>query len=375
MLKNLFSTIKKALPDSLKDKLRQVRPNITQAAFPAAAGLENGRPLLIAVRGGFNQDILRASTLLTLGYARGWAEACGPAKLVWEKDLLKEAAGHDQPVIYTNIYNYIGLSNSDARALRKYDMYALVNVHPRKYGEFKKRNPTLGDPFFDGGYDRAYEKLRLAEPKFVGSFAGTAAWQWYEDWQKDGYRFEYIRLAADPYYYYPEPAPEKFGRVKMAYVGGYWPDKAQTFDAYLRPFENILYAYGYNIWPYEHFQGGLNMDEERQLYSTAGLIPIVTHHSGWDMAEITERYFKAPACKAFCIADENPGLRDVFAADEMLQAESAEHFAELVNDYLQGKIDVDHWRTKAYDAVMNKHLYRHRALLIKDTIEAKTQAK
>lgn len=371
MFKNIYTAFKKALPAGLKNRFKKNKPNITQAFFPAAAGLENGRPLLIAVRGGFNQKILRASTLLTLGYARGWTEVCGPAKLIWEKDLIKEANKYKNPVIYTNIYSYIGLNKNEARALRNYDTYAIVNVHPRKYEKFKKRNPLVGDgdPFFYGGYNEAYDKLIKAEPKFVCSFAGKAAWNWYEDWQKDGFRFEFIRLAADPFYYYPDPAPEKFGAIKMAYVGGYWPDKAQAFDTYLRPFEDILYTYGYNNWPYKHFQGGLNTEEERQLYSSVGLIPLITHPSGWDMAEITERYFKAPACKAFCIADQNPGLRDVFNEDEMLQAKNAEHFADLVNDYLKGKIDVEYWKNKAYEAVTSKHLYRHRARQIKNIFE------
>ena len=176
-------------------------------------------------------------------------------------------------------------------------------------------------------------------------------------------------MAADPCYYYPDPLDGKYKHIKMAYVGGYWPDKAQAFDMYLRPFEDILHTYGYGNWPYKHYDGKLDTKEERQLYSSAGLVPLITHPTGWDMAEVTERYFKAPACKAFCIADQNPGLTDVFSKDEMIQAENPEHFKFLVNNYLQGKIDVEYWKKKGYEAVMSRHLYKHRALQIRKILE------
>lgn len=371
MLKKIYSSFKKSLPVSLKNRLLNIKPNITQAWFPAKPGLEKGRILLVNVGNGFNQDLLRASTLLLLGYSHGWTESCGPAKLVWEKDIIKEAASCDNPVIFSNIYSFANWNKKEVRALKNYDLFSLVNVHPKKYEEFKKKNPLIGnsDPFFYGGYNEAYKKLLAAEPKFVFSIGGIAAWPWYQNWQEDGFRFEFIRLAADPYYYYPDPAPRKYGHIRMAYVGGYWPDKAQSFDAYLRPFEDILLPFGYSKWPYKHYGGKLDMAEERQLYSSAGLIPLITHPSGWDMAEITERYFKAPACKAFCIADQNSGLRDVFNEDEMLQAKNPKHFADLVSDYLKGKIDTEYWKNKAFEAVTDRHLYKHRALQIKNAIE------
>jgi len=368
MLNNIKAIVKKIVRPNEK-----TRPNITQEWFPAKTGLENGRPLLITVKVGFNQDILRASTLLTLGYARGWAEACGPAKIIWEKDLLKESEKFENPVIYTNIYNYPDWGKKEIITLKKFDNYCFVNVHPKKYKEFSAQHPLndFGDAFFHGGYEKAYKKLVESEPSLVCSFAGTAAEYWYNDWRQDGFNFDYVKLAADPLYYYPDPAPEKYGQIKMAYVGGYWPEKAQGFDLYLRPFEEHLHTYGYGNWPYKHYGGKITTDEERQLYSSAGMIPLVHGPVGWAMAEMIERYFKAPACRAFCIADQNPGVRDDFTEDEMLQAENPEHFKVLVNDYLQGKIDVEYWKNQGYRAVAERHLYKHRALQIKKLVENK----
>lgn len=356
----------------LKNKIKPTKPILTQPWFPAKPGLEKGRTLLIAVSNGFNQKNLRASTLLTLGYARGWTETCGPAKLIWEKDIIKEINSHENSVIYTNIHNYINWEKNEIKHLKRCDIFSVVNVHPKKYEQFKKNNPLISDndPFFYKGYNEACKKLMAAEPKFVCSFAGSAAIDWYKGWKEDGLNFEFLKLAADPFFYYPDSAPKKYGQIKMAYVGGYWPEKAQAFEKYLRPFEDILHTYGYGNWPYKHYGGKLDIKEERQLYSNAGLIPLVTSPAGWDMAEVTERYFKAPACKAFCIADQNPGLKDVFTEDEIIQAKSPEHFAELVNDYLKGKIDTKYWRNKTYEAVMKKHLYKHRAMQIKNLIES-----
>ncbi|MFA4818136.1 MAG: glycosyltransferase [Parcubacteria group bacterium] len=320
---------------------------------------------------------MRASTLLTLGYAHGWSEACGPVKLIWQKNIIKEISKHNNPIIFTNIYNYINWGEKEIKFLKNYDSFSIVNVHPNKYEQFKKDNPLIGngDPFFYGGHNEACNKLIETKPKFVCSFAGNTAWDLFKDWQADGLHFEFLKLAADQNYYFPDPAIKKYGHIKMTYVGGYWPEKAQAFEMYLRPFEDILHTYGYGNWPYKHYGGELDIAEERQLYSSAGLVPLVTSPAGWYMAEVTERYFKAPACKAFCIADQNTGLKDVFTEDEMLQAKNAEHFSELVNDYLKGKIDVNYWKNKAYEAVMNKHLYRHRALQIKNIFETKTELK
>jgi hypothetical protein len=154
----------------------------------------------------------------------------------------------------------------------------------------------------------------------------------------------------------------------MAYVGGYWAEKAQGFDLYLRPWEDVLVPFGFDNWPYKNYGGALDMISERQLYSTVGLIPLITGPLGWKIAEITERYVKAPACKAFCISDHNAALREIFASNEMIQAENPEHFHQLVRDALADKIDRLAWVTKAHQAVLERHTYAHRALQIRDAL-------
>jgi hypothetical protein len=205
--------------------------------------------------------------------------------------------------------------------------------------------------------------ILAAEPKFVWAPYGNE--YLVERWRADGLRLEIVFDAADPRCYYPDPHPSRFGHIKMTYVGGYWPEKAENFDHYLRCWDDTLVPFGYGPWPYKHYGGQLTQREERQVYSTAGLVPLVSGPVEWLHGEPTGRYFKAAACRAFCIADQHPAIRRLYQQDEMLQAESPEHFHALVHDYLSGRIDTEFWRGQAYRAVQNRHLYRHRAEQIK----------
>jgi hypothetical protein len=218
-------------------------------------------------------------------------------------------------------------------------------------------------------FRESYRKILLAQPKFFFNSCGSRGRDWSEGWIRDGLKWEPLFLAADPYRYFPQVDRELLGNIKMAYLGGYWPEKAVAFDQYLRPWEDILYAYGYQTWPYKHYQGQADELLERKVYSTVGLIPLLTGPAGWDLGEITERYFKAPACQAFCIADQNPAVQEIFTQDEILACENAEHFHEMVRALLTGKIDTESWRKKTWKAVMDRHLYKHRALQIAKALE------
>jgi hypothetical protein len=347
--------IKHALDERFK------RPNITDEWFPPAKPDLN-RTLLICVEAGYDQSVKNAAYFMPLGFAQGWNEVAGGAKIIFAKHLLREIEHHPSAAVFISQLSLRHFSDKEARSLRGKDLFVWVHVHPRSFSRFECDNPLVPKEESET-FLVAYSKVVLAEPKFVWNAIGKSGMEWYEGWREDGFHWESIFPGANASLYYPEPT-DRFKNVKMAYVGGYWEEKAQAFTSYLRPWEELLVPYGYNRWPYKNYAGGLDETEERQLYSSAGLIPLVTGPAGWRMAEITERYLKAPACKAFCIADENPALREVFREEEMLQAQSAEHFHQLVNDWLQGRIDVERWRNAAYKAVQDRHLVKHRALQI-----------
>jgi hypothetical protein len=346
----------------------QSRPVFTQQEFPAK-NPENRKTLLVVCGRTFNQNYQNAETLMRVGFANGWAEACGPAKLVPIDKLMREIELQDNPAILLGVYELDLLDFADAKRLRNTDLFVWVSPHPRAHRIYE-RSILGADQSVDGEvWLRSYGKVIMAEPKFVWNTIGKAGFEWYQGWADDGFRWETIFPGVDTARYYPDPAPKRFGHIKMAYVGGYWAEKAQGFDSYLRPWEDILVPYGYSVWPYKNYGGKLDEAGERQLYSTAGLIPLVHGPYGWLNADVTERYVKAPACRAFCIADHNPGFREAFTEEEVLQAENPEHFHYLVREMLANRIDRDSWAQKGYLAAISRHTYVHRALQIIRALE------
>ncbi|EKE02189.1 MAG: hypothetical protein ACD_20C00413G0013 [uncultured bacterium] len=339
---------------------------IPRPDFPTK-NLSLNKTLLITCSSWFNQEQQTAGTLMREGFARGWAEVCGPAKLIPTINICQEIDNYEKPAIFMSEFEFNDLSFTEIKKLRDIDLFVWVGTHPRKLAKLEKE--TLIDKSEIEISLNSYAKIMFAEPKFVWNAYGEAAREWYQGWIDDGLKWETIYPAVDTSRYYPEIKLKKYGHISMAYVGGYWEEKAQAFEKYLRPWENVLYTFGYTDWPYENYSGRLTPSEERQLYSSVGMVPLVTTPAGNMLAEITERYLKAPACKAFCIADENPALREIFNKDEMIQAENAEHFQELVKDYLNGKIDIDAWKENGYKAVQERHLYKHRALQIKNMLD------
>jgi hypothetical protein len=361
---NLKKFILRSPVGTVKRKFFPKKAVITKSDFPATGDLMNGQGLIIAVDPQFKQDRPHSTTMIVNGYAKGWSNAVGPARIVDISRLMSEVKKFEKPAILISTYLLSYLSLNDCQKLSDENVAMFISIHPKKIHEFEARFLGAKTGPDTKIWQENYPKVMAVQPKLLCTFVGRDGMEWFNGWKEDGLRLETVHLAANDDIYFPDPDLERFGQIEMAYVGGYWPEKAQAFDRYLRPYEDILWTYGYAKWPYKNYGGMLTEAEERQLYSSAGIIPLITSPGGWMLAEITERYYKAPACRAFCIADENPALREIFNQDEMLQAESAEHFQELVEQVRQGKIDKDLWAKKAYEAIRSRHLYKHRALQV-----------
>lgn len=332
---------------------------LVQPYFPGPDSRSDGKVLLVACGRGFDQSVPNAGTLMRENLARGWSRQEGPARLVPAGKLAAVAREYHRPAVFLSTFEFEELSYEDLRSLRETDLFAWVGVHPRKLAELERQTAEANPAEFRREME-AYARIMVAEPKFVWNAIGQAGMHWYQGWQDDGLHWETIWPAADESRYFPDPDPHRFGHIQLAYTGGYWAEKAQGFDLYLRPWEDQLWTYGYSNWPYKHYGGRIDIDTERRLYSTAGLVPLVTGPLGWRLAEITERYLKAPACRAFCIADHNPAVAEVFTPDELLQPTSPEEFHHLVREFLAQHLDPQPWREKAYAAVRSRHLYSHR---------------
>jgi len=320
------------------------------------------KTLLIVCSPGFNENITNANYLIRIGFAKGWSEKYGKAVLVSIFDLEKELNNHEDPVIFISCYDFTFLKFPFLKILRKYKLFVWVSVHPRKLNEYEGKVILKKDELDFEIWRSVYSKILYVEPNFVWNSCNNEKFDyWYRGWVDDGLNWQTMHPAIDNSIYFPDTANEKFKDIKISYVGGYWQDKSRAFDEYLRKYEEIFFPFGYSSWPYKNYSGKIKLDQERKLYSNCGLIPLVTSPSGWLIGEITERYFKAPACKAFCIADENPTFKDIFQNGEFLISSNKEEFHHLVNEYLLGKIDSEFWRKKGYEAVIKNHLYSNRA--------------
>jgi hypothetical protein len=368
MLKKAYKTYLD-LGEAIVNNYYRTKVKISNSVYQLDTISKNNiKTLLIVCGPGFVQGFPIANSLMREGFAGGWAEKYGYAKLVSVFDLEREIEHHDNPAIFLSCYDFTYLNYSVLKKLRNYNTFVWVSVHPRMFNKFE--NLVLlekGQTDFEI-WRNAYAKILYSEPKFVWNSTCNETFEWYQGWVDDGLKWQTIHPAIDERIYYPDHSEEKYKNIKMAYVGGYWTDKAQAFDSYFRQHEAQLHTFGYSKWPYKNYGGKLTINEERQLYTACGLVPLVTSPSGWAIGEITERYFKAPACNAFCICDENPAIKEIFGNDEFLIASDSQEFHYLVNEYLNNRIDTILWRSKGYDAVINNHLYRNRAEQISNAL-------
>jgi spore maturation protein CgeB len=150
----------------------------------------------------------------------------------------------------------------------------------------------------------------------------------------------------------------------MAFVGGYWPYKAQQFDLYLKPYQEKLKVFGYSPWPYAGYGGQLPEKQEPSLYHQAKLSPTVNEpHVSLMGIDINERVFKVLGSGGMTITDATPAYREWFTEEELLVPTSVNEFHQLVNQLLTDEDFSRQYRNKGYQAVTTRHTYTHRAKL------------
>ena len=101
----------------------------TPIFFPAQIDLH--QPLLIVCSSTFDQSAQNAETLMRLGFAKGWANQCGPAKLTPIYHLMSEIELHNNPAVFMSIYDFTKLTYAEAKRLRNVDLFVWVSIHPR----------------------------------------------------------------------------------------------------------------------------------------------------------------------------------------------------------------------------------------------------
>jgi len=70
--------------------------------------------------------------------------------------------------------------------------------------------------------DSIYKRVAESEPNFIMTPVPELALQFYSTWLKYCPRIKSIPLACDTTRYFRDDGNQKYGSVKMAFVGGYW---------------------------------------------------------------------------------------------------------------------------------------------------------
>jgi hypothetical protein len=147
----------------------------------------------------------------------------------------------------------------------------------------------------------------------------------------------------------------------VVYLGGRWPYKAKTIDAYLLP---VLDSYqhairGYGNWPSKYKVERLPEDQSNQFLNTGKIGPCIseahTHQYGFD---IPERAFKLALSGVLAIHDPVPSIKAMIPS--MVVARDAQDYKNLVGRYLSNPDLAKDVARKQREEVLNNHTYHHR---------------
>jgi hypothetical protein len=354
----MFSSIKRRSTNyPFYWKLKAKAPIITSPSGKLPCSKTLNFVLIVGLN--FDQSKPNAETTCRIGYCRGFEQIGVPFHIISIAEIYRKLDDIEAPVCWISGSDYRMLSRENAKVLKRHKHMVWVT------------------PLFKG--DTAYyEKLGLPErpwpehlckkvlstrPEFVFAASTRSAMDFYRGWEKLGARVVALPLGCDVDLYHPHYSdPGNFRSIKMALVGGYWPEKAKQFDRYLKPFEDILTVFGYNKWPYRNYGGMLERRLEPPLYKYAGLCPVINEPRvelmGTDMCE---RLFKVLGCQGLAVTDCAKVYRDLFTEQELLVPHNPKEYVEIVMDILRNPAGYQRYRQSGFDAVLNGHTYAHRA--------------
>jgi hypothetical protein len=339
-------------------RLRRREPVITESR---GALIENANRTAVILCGPyFDQRVPTAGVTYRLGLARGF-EQRGVAYELVSLFNLRRLRELPEPLVFISETDYEFLSDSQARELRRYRHYVWVN------------------PWFDGA-ERLYQKhsleglsvsegvrrrVTISEPAFVFTPVSESGLEHYAGWVSSGHRLVSLPLACDTTLYERQASPLRFADVRVAFVGGYWPYKARSFDLYLKPYEQHLTVFGYARWPYAGYGGRLSAEDEPLLYRDAALAPAINEpHAPIIGGDICERVYKVLGSGGLCVTDVTRAHRDLFGEEELLVPETIDDYHDIVRAVIGDPGAFASYRDAGYRAVRARHTYAHRAACV-----------
>jgi hypothetical protein len=305
----------------------------------------------------FNQSAPNAMTKHRSGMAAGFQELGIPCRYLSFLELHKLRELHN-PIVFIQELDYEFLSGRQVNELRKHRKFVWVDPWLEDVKSFVGPYEFVGTSLSD----KTKEKVLRSEPAFVFTIAPEIGLEYYEGWRRRGVALVSLPLACDTQLYGRSDEPKTFEDVRIAFVGGYWPYKAKSFDLYLKPYEKLLTVYGYWSWPYAGYGGRLPDEDEPRLYRDAALSPAINEpHVSVMGIDLNERVFKVLGSGGLCVTDVTPAYSCLFAPDELLIPRDLDQYHDMVQSVMKDPPAFSSYRESGYKAVRARHTYKHRA--------------
>ena len=310
-------------------------------------------PVGIIVHDGY-EYISNAYGTTRLGYLHGFQKIGMQAEFVEHGALYDWIDAQPDPVLWLTYDDYNYLGEETLEAVRACHHIVQVNTW---FDGMEKLHRA-----YDAPSPAIPEELRRRILDSVPDFAWCSApepyLEFYEGWAKVGMKVISLPWACDAAHYYPVIG-DRFEDVEMAYVGGYRAYKERQYGIRLWPYNERLRIWGYSEWP-RCYQGYLPNEQERELYSQAGLCPTISEPQFCVTGDTVERPFKIMGCRGLTILDM-PCYHDLFSEDEALIAYEPDTYHWMVSKVLTDEETCIAYRERGYRAIMERHTYAHRA--------------
>ncbi len=306
----------------------------------------------------FDQSVPNAATTSRMGWCRGFEQLGIPYLLISAYELARTLPRLPNPMCWIAGSDYAYLDDENFRCLKRHRHAVLVST------AFEGESTFFRDRGFpqQSWHPRLRRRIVASEPVFVFTMSGKSRFEFYEGWLRAGLQLVSLPLACDTYLYEHPASAFDFGKVDIAFVGGFWPYKARQFDLYLKPFAERLHVFGYSAWPYGSYRGRLPDDQEAALYAQARISPIINEpHVSAMSVDINERGFKVLGAGGLGITDATSGYREWFGRDELLVPETLDEYREMIHAMLADPAAFQGLRERGRQAVLTRHTYRHRA--------------
>jgi Glycosyl transferases group 1 len=315
------------------------------------------RTLAIICGPHFNQSVPNAITKHRRGLATGFQQAGLSCRYVSFLELhkLREL---ENPIVFIQELDYEFLGRRQIELLRRHKLFVWVDPWREDIEAFIGPYDFVGTSLSD----RTKENVLRSEPAFVFTIAPEPGLEYYDGWRRRGAALISLPLACDTGLYWQSNGTGKYDAVRIAFVGGYWPYKARSFDLYLKPYESMLTVYGYWPWPYAGYGGQLSDEEEPLLYRNAALSPAINEpHVSVMGIDLNERVFKVLGSGGLCVTDVTPAYASLFAPGELLIPQTLDEYHDMVRAVLKDPAAFARYREAGRAAVQQRHTYKHRA--------------